>query len=85
MSRLKIGLSVTAHSVSRYQFELGAILEEDVAGGLLWVDADAAVGDDRAGGCRNLELISHKLDAGSEGGILRHGNAVQLQQLCYVL
>ena len=44
--------------VPRDQPELRAVLEEDVAGRLRRVDADAVVGDDRGGGRRDLELFS---------------------------
>lgn len=45
-----------SNAIARDQPQLGAVLQEDVAGRLLRVDADAVVRDDRAAGRLHAEL-----------------------------
>ena len=59
--------------------QLGAVLQEDVAGVLRWVDPDAVVRDDGRRRRRHAELLGRELEHRREGRVLRHGEHLERQ------
>ena len=55
------------------------MFEEDLAGLLRWVDADAVVRDDRRGGLVLLELLADEAEHRGEGRLARHLHHLERQ------
>ena len=68
-----------ADSVARNEPEFGSVLEEDVSGGLLRVDADAVFGDDGRRRRWDLELFGRELEDGRERGVVRNAEDLEGQ------
>ena len=65
-----------ANAVAGDAAELGAVLEEDLAGRLRGVDADAVVGEDGGAVPVDAELLGDVLEHGGERRLGRHLQAV---------
>ena len=65
-----------ADTVAGDAAELGAVLEEDLAGSLGRVDADAVVGEDGGAVPVDAELLGDVLEHGCERRLGRHLQAV---------
>ena len=66
-------------SVARNESEFRSVLEEDVSGGLLRIDADSVLRDDGRGRRRNLELFGREFEDGRERSVLRHAQDLERQ------
>jgi len=65
-----LGLKGAADTVPGYQAELRAVLQENIACSLLWVNAHSIVCDDSARLSWDLELICSKLEHSCEWSFL---------------
>ena len=65
--------------VPRDESQLGAVLQEDVAGVLRGIDPDAVVRDDGRRGRRHPELLGRELEHRREGRVFRHGEHLERQ------
>lgn len=58
--------AIGSDAVAGNQTELATVLQEDISGGLSWVDSDSIVGDDGRRRRWHLELFGGKLEDGGE-------------------
>lgn len=68
----KYSVCLGTYPVSGDNPQLGSVLQEDIARGLLRTDSDTIVSDDCTRGWLNLELLSGEFKYGSEWSRLGH-------------
>ena len=66
-------------SVTRNEPEFGSVLQKDVSGGLLRIDADPVLRDDGRRGRRDFELFGRELEDGRERSVLRNAQDLERQ------